>query len=178
MTEPRQSARWILLPALTGLILVAVLILYGLAGPAGKAPLAPAVTFRLIDGTSLSMAALRGRPALVVFWATTCKTCLHEVPYLNALFREYGTRDVAVVAVAMPYDPPARVYEFARKLPIDYPVALDIDATITRAFGNVRTTPTAWLIGPDGRVAWKNTGPLASARLRATLTEMIEPARS
>lgn len=110
------------------------------------------VSFTLIDGRRIEMKQLQGRPLLVTFWATTCASCIKEIPDLIKLYDKYSPHGLEIIAVAMPYDRPDHVLEMvkARKLP--YPVALDIEAKIVRAFGNVRVTPNNFLIAPDGRI--------------------------
>lgn len=116
------------------------------------------MAFRTIDGRDLRLTELRGRPVLVNFWATTCVVCVREMPHLVELERHLADHKLVVVAVAMPYDPPSRVVEFARRMALPFPVALDLDANLVRAFGDVSATPTTVLIDPEGRVAARRVG--------------------
>lgn len=134
---------------------------------------APAIQFTLIDGSTLRLKDLRGKPVLVLFWATTCNTCIAKAPELNQLYARLHPKGLEMIAVAMPYDPPARVAEFARLLKIPYPVALDYEANTVRAFGNVRVTPTTFLITADGTVAWRKPGKLDTAHLGVTIEDLL-----
>jgi peroxiredoxin len=135
---------------------------------------APTINFTLINGKQLSLADMRGKPVLVSFWSTTCKICIRKTPEMNALYNKLHPDGFEMIAVAMPYDPPTRVVEFAKKLAMPYPVALDHEATIVQAFGNVRVTPTNFLITSDGKIAWRKLGELDVTRLGVTIQQMIE----
>ena len=133
----------------------------------------PPITISTIDGRSFDAAAVEGRPLLVTFWSTTCLVCLREMPELEALYRRLSQRGFEVIAVSMPWDPPDEVVRIARARPIPYPVALDVDGAITRAFGDVSVTPTHFLIGPGGEVAFRRAGELDFAQLDERLRSML-----
>ena len=139
-----------------------------------RLPLAPAASFTLINGEKLSLAELRGKPVLVSFWSTTCKTCIAKTPEMNAFYKQMHPLGFEMIAVAMPYDPPTRVVEFASKLEMPYPVALDHEAKHVRDFGNVQVTPTNILVTADGRIAWRKHGELDTKRLRCTIERMLK----
>lgn len=158
-------------------IVLALLVTIVMVLPRRQAP-APDVSFTLIDGSRLFLKDLRGKPVLVFFWATTCNTCIAKTPEMNRLYRKLQPQGLEMVAVAMPYDPPTRVAEYARKLHMPYPVALDHRAEIVRVFGDVRVTPTTVLITADGTVAWRKPGKLDTAQLGATIAQMINNAKA
>lgn len=133
----------------------------------------PSVSISTIDGRHFDSATLAGRPLLVTFWSTTCAVCLREMPELDALYRRFSRRDFEVIAVAMPWDSPGAVVQLARTRGTAYPVALDLDGAIARAFGNVSATPTHFLIGPDGGVAFRRTGALDIPALAGRLRSML-----
>lgn len=137
-------------------------------------PLAPTESFTLIDGSQVSLADLRGKPVLVSFWSTTCNTCVAKTPEMNAFYNEMHPLGFEMIAVAMPYDPPTRVVEFAEKLEMPYPVALDHEAKLVRVFGNVQVTPTNILVTADGHIAWRKHGELDTKRLRGTIEHMLK----
>lgn len=134
---------------------------------------APDIALKTLDGEVIDLAALRGRPVLVSFWATTCAGCIKELPQLIALYHELAPKGLQIVAVAMAYDPPNRVVAMRKARRIPYPVALDIDASIARAFGDIRVTPTTFLIAPDGSVVTHNTGEMDIAKTRQKILNML-----
>jgi peroxiredoxin len=161
-----------LIAGATGLLLVAAAALMWFA-PGGPDKV-PDITVFTVDGEQLAFSSLRGKPVLVTFWATTCRTCVQEMPHLADLYRELSPQGLEVVAIAMHYDPPSQVLAMRTARNIPYTVALDIHADAARAFGNVRLTPTVFLIAPDGRIVYKKTGKLPFKRLRQDITAMLK----
>lgn len=134
---------------------------------------APQVDFKIVDGRTLSLAQLNGHPVLVVFWATSCAGCVQEMPHLIDLYHEFAPHGLEIIGVAMAYDPPNQVMEMRQRKQIPYPIALDIQGKIATAFGEVRLTPTTFLIDSQGQVAIQKTGMLNMARMRQTLQSML-----
>lgn len=139
---------------------------------------APEVSFVTLSGQRESLGSLRGHPVLVTFWATSCPYCVDDMTHLIHLHENFAANGLRIIAVAMPYDPPNRVLEMARKRSIPYTVALDVHGHVLGAFGDVPGTPTTFLIGPDGNIAWRTTGPLDPVRLTERIRDMIDTARS
>lgn len=139
-----------------------------------RPPPAPSTTLTLIDGSQVSLAALRGRPVLVNFWSTTCRICLHEMPRLATLYAELEPAGLEIIAIAMPYDPPVRVAAYAKQRRLPYLVALDIDGKALRAFGGVRGTPAWFLIAPDGTIAMRQYGELDTNGLRNRIERLLK----
>jgi len=161
------------------IIAVFAVALIGALGSLWLAPAAPQqapdITLTTLQGNKFSMPALRGRPVLVNFWATTCQPCVDELPDLIELYRNLSPRGFTVIGIAMAYDPPHRVSAFSKALQIPYPIALDINSDAARAFGDVRLTPTSFLVAPDGRIVQKITGTLDLRRVRAQVVDMLSP---
>ena len=134
---------------------------------------APTVNFKIVDGRSLNLEQLRGRPVLVVFWATSCESCIKEMPHLIALYQELAPRGLEIIGVAMAYDPPNQVMEMRQRIPIPYPIAIDVQSKIASAFGDVRLTPTTFLIDPQGQVAIQKTGLLDIKDLQSRIKSML-----
>lgn len=140
--------------------------------PRGFSP-APDVTFNVIDGRKLDLASYRGRPVLITFWATTCSSCVAEIPHLVELYELLQPKGLEIVGVAMSYDPPNQVLRMATDRALPYPIALDVQGDAARAFGNVTLTPTTFLIGPDGRIVRHRIGPFDVESIRADITTML-----
>ena len=115
-------------------------------------PAAPQVTFISLQGEKITTAGLRGKVVLVNFWATSCVSCVAEMPKLVETQRKYGPKGYSTLAVAMSYDHPNRVAEFTAKQGLPFRVALDTTGDAARRFGNVSVTPTTFLIDRRGRV--------------------------
>jgi len=136
-------------------------------------PRAPVATFTTLEGKPISLDALHGKVVLVNFWATTCPGCVREMPGMIDAYKKYKDRGFEVVAVAMSYDPPNYVANFAQTRQLPFPVALDVDGGHARAFGNVQLTPTSFIIGKDGHIIEQKLGELDFVRLNALLDKEL-----
>ena len=119
---------------------------------------APASTFVLLDGSSKQTSDLKGRVTLVNFWATSCTTCVAEMPQMVQTYEKFKDKGFGTVAVAMAYDPPSYVVNFAqtRKLPFD--VAIDNTGAVARSWGEVTLTPTSYLVNKRGDIVKRYVG--------------------
>jgi peroxiredoxin len=129
-----------------------VLAATGLAIALLREPNRPEARFATLAGPSVSLADLRGKVVLVDFWATDCEICVEEMPSLADSYRRFAPRGYEVVAVALASDHPNRVADFAQKRALPFTVALDLDGSVARAFGEVPVTPTLFLLDKEGRV--------------------------
>ncbi len=152
-----------------GLVLIAGL----LAVQGWSDTLAPALSFRFIDGRQLSLEQLRGRPVLVNFWASSCLPCLEEIPLLKALYQDLHPQGLEIIAVAMVYDPPNRVLSAVQRHQISYPIALDLDSKTVAAFGGIKGIPTSILITPQGHIAQRIVGVIDPKDLSQTIQQML-----
>lgn len=130
-----------------------VLAIGALAGVlAMPVPRAPEAQFVTLAGETFQTSSLRGKVAVVNFWATSCGTCLAEIPDMARSYQRFSARGYEFVAVAMRYDSPDRVAQFAQSRALPYKVALDSDGAIAKRFGNIHITPTTFVIDKRGRV--------------------------
>lgn len=156
-------------------VLLAVVALAAVAGVVAIAwhPRAPDITLRTIEGDDVALATLRGKVVLVNFWATTCKVCVEEMPQIVSLHRDLQPRGFEVVAVAMSYDPPWIVADYASRKQLPFIVAPDIRGDIERAFGGIDGTPTSFLIDERGRVVQTIAGRPDFEALRARIARLL-----
>jgi peroxiredoxin len=125
---------------------------------AGVGKVAPSVGYTLLDGTKSSTDQLRGKVVLVNFWATTCTTCVHEMPRIVATHEKFKARGYETLSVAMSYDPPANVVDFAQTRRLPFSVAIDNTGAIARSFNDVKGTPTSFLINRRGEIVKRFVG--------------------
>jgi len=136
-------------------------------------PGTPAKTLRLpgLDGPEVDLAALRGRPVVVNFWATWCEPCVREFPLLRAAAVAHKADRLAVVGV-LTGDRPGAARDFVRARRATWPVALDPEATTATAWGAVGL-PHTWFIRRDGTLASHQLGELSQASLDRQLAEIL-----
>lgn len=136
----------------------------------------PQVGYTLLDGVASSTDALRGRVVFVNFWATSCAVCVAEMPRLVALHRKFMARGFETLAVAMQYDAPARVADYATSRQLPFGVAIDNTGTIARAFGNVQATPTSFLADRRGLIVRRWVGEPDFDTLHTLVDTLLSPA--
>ena len=154
-----------------GLTLMLTCLLLALQG-CGK-PSAPNVSFTDIRGQSVSLAQLKGKVVMVNFWATSCTTCVGEMPDMIKTYEQYHARGLEYVAVAMSYDPPNYVLNFTETRQLPFRVALDLDGKLAQAFGEVKLTPTTFVIDKQGIIIKKYVGAPDFTELHQLLERQI-----
>jgi cytochrome c biogenesis protein CcmG/thiol:disulfide interchange protein DsbE len=119
---------------------------------------APVFTLPPVDGgTPVSLAALRGKPVVINFWATWCVPCYEEHAVLAAAAREQGDR---VTFVGVIYEDEAgRVNEFLARQGRAYPSLMDEDGKAAMSYG-VYGVPETFFVDAQGKIASKYTGPV------------------
>ncbi len=143
------------------------LILFLLASPGGAVGvspgahvLPPAPKFELVTltGEGAGNATLRGRPALLVFWAPWCNVCRKELPEIANFYRRDKPEQLRVFSIGFA-DLRSNVEAFVKDRPevFVFPTAYDEDRWVAQAF-KVRATPTYILLDADGQVALTHFG--------------------
>lgn len=157
---------------LGGLLVVAAIAVFGYSSLSARNS-APDVTFVKLDGQKLALKDLRGKVVMVNFWATSCTTCVAEMPQMVSTYNKYKDQGLDFVAVAMSYDPPNYVlnYTETRKLPFN--VALDPQDILAKAFGDVKLTPTTFVIGKDGSILKRYVGEPTFSELHQLLEKAL-----
>ena len=119
---------------------------------------APPSTFVILDGSKSTTADLKGKVTLVNFWATTCVSCVKEMPQLAATYDKFKSRGFETVAVAMSYDPPSYVVSFAQSRQLPFKVAIDNTGEVARAWGDIKITPTTFIVNKNGQIVKRYIG--------------------
>jgi peroxiredoxin len=161
-----MAAAWIK-PAVIGAVLLA---LAG-AGVAmfNKEDAAPVTTFTRLDGQQVSMQSLRGKVVMVNFWATSCASCVAEMPQMIETYNKFKGQGMEFVAVAMSYDRPDYILNYAQTRKLPFQVAYDANGSVAKAWGDVAMTPTTFVIGRDGTLLKRYLGPPDFAALHTLL---------
>src|SRR5471032_246384 len=124
----------------------------------GRVEQAPALSYTLLDGRKSDLTALRGHVVLVNFLATDCAPCVEEMPAMVANWRRFAPQGFETLAVAMRYDPPALVSNFAQARALPFSVVIDNTGEIAQRLGNVQFTPTSLLINKRGEIVRRWVG--------------------
>ncbi|HEX2083019.1 MAG TPA: TlpA disulfide reductase family protein [Xanthomonadaceae bacterium] len=127
----------------------------------------PALTLPALDGGPVRLPkAYAGRPLLINFWASWCGPCIEEMPELQRYASAQGNGGVQVVGIAL--DDKAAVEAFLRRVPVDYPILLDVagPADSSVRLGNPKgVLPYSILVSADGRLLKQRIGPFAHGEI-------------
>ncbi|MDS1139280.1 TlpA disulfide reductase family protein [Pusillimonas sp. SM2304] len=158
---------------LIGIVAVLALAGVGIWQFAGSAKTAPDVTFTSLTGEKITTQDLRGKVVLVKFWATSCVTCIAQMPDTIKYYNELSPRGFDTIAVAMQYDPANYVKNYAETRQLPFTVAIDAQGEIAKAFGDVQLTPTAFLIDKQGHIIKRYLGNYDKADFLSTVNKAL-----
>ncbi len=119
---------------------------------------APDFSLTTLDGKTITKASLQGKPTLLMFWASWCGTCQHELPNVKALYEQNQAKGLQAVAIGF-QDEEANIRDYvqAHQSTFVFPVAYDARNHVSTLF-RARGTPTFVLLDAQGRVALIHTG--------------------
>lgn len=137
---------------------------------------APASTFVLLDGSKKTTEDLKGKVTLVNFWATSCVTCVGEMPKVIATYDKYKAQGYDTLAVAMSYDPPSYVVNFAETRKLPFKVAIDNTGAVAKAWGDVALTPTTYIVNKRGEIVKRYVGEPDFAELHRLIEKLLAEA--
>jgi peroxiredoxin len=151
-----KSRKPLWLIALAAAVVLAIAVVGALSVSSRNA--APDVTFTTLTGEKISSKSLQGKVVMVNFWATSCTTCVAEMPHMVQTYNQFKGQGLEFVAVAMSYDPPNYVANYAQTRSLPFKVALDTSGALALAFGDVKMTPTTYLIDKQGKIIKRYLG--------------------
>lgn len=157
-----------------GIIIILLIVLALWMARSEKYTFTPDTTFTTITGERITLKALQGKPVLVTFWATSCPSCIKEIPHLVALYKQFHPKGLEIIAIAMVYDPPNRVVGMTHEQNLPYPIVLDITSEHAKAFGRVWATPTTLLISPDGSVTKRDVGAFDPNDMQTCIEQLLK----
>ena len=115
---------------------------------------APESTFVLLDGSQVTSKQLQGKVALVNFWATSCTSCVAEMPELVATYNSY-------------------VVNFAQSRQLPFGVAIDNTGKVAREWGEIKLTPTTFLVNKQGEIVKRFVGTPDFAELHKLIEKLL-----
>jgi peroxiredoxin len=137
---------------------------------------APASSFVLLDGSTISTGQMQGKVTLVNFWATSCTTCVAEMPEIVATYNKFKDKGYDTLAVAMSYDPPAYVVNFTESRKLPFKVAIDNTGVNAKDWGDVKLTPTTYLVNKRGEIVKRYVGTPDFAELHRLIEKLLAEA--
>jgi cytochrome c biogenesis protein CcmG/thiol:disulfide interchange protein DsbE len=122
------------------------------------------------SGRTIDLAALRGKPSVINFWATWCMPCYQEHPVLVDNARLFGSQ-VQFVGVVF-NDDESSISKFLRERGSAYPTLLDAQGKTAIAYG-VGGVPESFFLNRDGVIVAKFSGPMTADILQANLAKAM-----
>jgi len=123
--------------------------------------IAPDFTVKTIDGDSITLSDLRGKPVVLNFWATWCGPCRSEIPAFSRFSKAHP--EVPVLGLSVDQGPSAKVKRTVREWGIHYPVAI-ISGALQNTY-DISTLPTTVIVDADGKVQNIHVGTMSERQL-------------
>ncbi len=144
-----------------------------LAAPREGAP-APNFTLSTLDNETITLSDLRGQVIILNLWTSWCPPCREEMPTLNEVYQTYKDDGLVVLAVnSTVQDREAAAREFAAEYAFDFPILLDHDGIVTRAY-QLQSLPTTFFIDRRGVIqAIVPGGPLRVSYIEAKISPLL-----
>jgi len=117
-------------------------------------------TLKDMNGVDVKLAAFKGKPIIMNFWATWCGPCRAEIPSLVELQKQYGDegQDVVILGISVD-DPIEKLKPYASQMKMNYPVLVGNGRDdVQDAFGPLWGIPVTVFIDREGRIAKKHSG--------------------
>lgn len=182
MKKPPKSA--ILVTVLSLLLLAALVGYRSLSGKAAAQPdalsassqTAPDFTVQDVNGSSVALSSLKGKPVVLNFWASWCPPCKAEMPDYEKMYREYGPKGVAFFMVNMTdgsRETVATAKQFLQQSQYTFPVYFDTKGSAAQAY-NVSAIPDSVFIGRSGTVAAAYEGMIDAAAMRNNIEAILK----
>lgn len=137
----------------TAVVLAGSLAFSGPSGAQTSNPNPTTLQVQTLDGQAVSLPGLvEGKPTLLIFWATWCRSCRQQMPHFQEAFRRFASKGLNVIAINIGIkDTPATVKQYAADTGLSFPIFFDANHTATKAY-NVAATPGVLLLDRSGAV--------------------------
>lgn len=128
-------------------------------------------------GNPVSLKDMRGKPAVVNFFASWCGPCKMEMPYFDEFYHQYGDQVTFMMVNLCAFGNDTK--ENGKKMVADggwtFPVYFDTDGDAALKYA-IRSMPTTIFVSPDGELKGRHTGVISRSDLEATIQAMIAEA--
>ena len=135
--------------------------------------LAPDFQFNSLEGQTISLSDLKGKPVLINFWATRCPPCVSEMPYLQEIYNEWSETGLMLLAINIG-ESPTKVKEFLQGHNLSLPVLLDTKQLIASKY-EIGAIPTTFFIDKDGIIQERIIGAFPNkAEIEKRLSKIVD----
>ncbi|MDF1507673.1 thiol-disulfide oxidoreductase ResA [Robertmurraya sp. DFI.2.37] len=134
---------------------------------------APDFVLTDMNGEQHRLSDYEGKGVLLNFWATWCKPCEREMPYMDKQYQENQEEDVQILAVNIG-ESNVVVNEFIKKHDLTFPILNDKKQEVQTVYG-IGNLPITFLIGPDGNVVNVHEGEIINEQVVIDMIKEIKP---
>ncbi|MDH5394317.1 MAG: TlpA family protein disulfide reductase [Gammaproteobacteria bacterium] len=149
-------------------ILALAITVYFIFGSPSLRP-APPLSMSSLTGQLIDTQNRNNKPLLITFWATTCSSCVKEMPHLIELQKQYSDQ-IDIAGIAMSYDKIEHIHEMVKRRQLNYSIIYDQNDHIAQSFGGIRLTPTSFLISAQGQIVYQKIGDIDFKKLKQMLS--------
>lgn len=139
---------------------------------------APPFALPALDGGTIDLASYRGKVVLVNFWNTWCEPCKEETPALQTAHDDLKAQGLVIIGVNLANQEQNGVEDvraFAERYGVSYPIALDTDGAVSRAF-RLYPLPTSYFIDAEGKIRYVITRSTNRAEVEALFNQLKQEA--
>jgi cytochrome c biogenesis protein CcmG/thiol:disulfide interchange protein DsbE len=140
---------------------------------AKKGNQAPNFTLESLEGESITLSELKGKPIFINFWASWCDPCKLEMPHIQAAYDQYGDQIQFIMINAIEVDSLEDVHAYMNEAGLDFPVYPDHKDVVHQKY-HVEGWPTSFFIDRNGRIAEIVIGPMTKENLDSLINMILE----
>jgi cytochrome c biogenesis protein CcmG, thiol:disulfide interchange protein DsbE len=150
------------------------------SAPAVNRP-APAFNLPTPDGDTVSLDDYQGQVVMVNFWGSWCAPCINELPELQAAYEQLHPQGFTIIGINLYHNEQSQqksqadIQNFVKQHNLTYPIALDTDGSVTRAY-QVYPIPTSFFIDPDGNIRYILPSELNAEKITTLFHELKQEA--
>ena len=131
------------------------------------------ITLMDLDGRPISLAALRGHPVWINFWATWCPPCQRETPDLRAAYEAHRKDGLVLIGIDV-QEESGTVRDYVTRYGLTYTIGMDVTGAVFHTY-RVFGLPTQYFVDRNGVIRDRVLGPLDRAGMEQKLAEIINP---
>jgi peroxiredoxin len=136
-----------------------------------QAPASPQLALNGLDGSSVDLRELAGKPVWILFWKTACQPCEAEAPDVAAAYAAHRGEGLVLLGVDV-WDSAAVVQDYMAAHTLPYPIAIDRTGSFMKAYG-LWGAPTHYFIGPDAIIRDRFFGPMPRDMIEESIRRII-----
>lgn len=140
--------------------------------------LAPDFTLNTLDGSEVTLSALRGNIVVINIWATWCPPCRAETPALQNSYEQYKDLGVIILGVDLTnQDSLSDVKNFVRDFKLTYPILLDVDGKVAGLYQNT-ALPSTYFVDRQGIIHTVLIGgPMSETFIQSKIETILKEGR-